>query len=40
MHMYGEELLSKTLTVIEFYYNFYCLVVLKSDEYKLLDLHR
>ena len=40
MHTYGEEFLSKTLTVIEFYYNFYCLFVLKSDEYKLLNLHR
>ena len=40
MHTYGEEFLSKTLTLIEFYYNFYCLFVLKSDKYKLLDLHR
>ena len=40
MHTYGEEFLSKTLTVIGIYYNFYCLFVLKSDEYKLLDLHR
>ena len=40
MHTYGEEFLSKTLTVIEFYYNFYCLFVLKSDECKLLNLHR
>ena len=40
MHTYGEEFLSKTLAVIGIYYNFYCLFVLKSDEYKLLDLHR
>ena len=40
MHPYGEEFLSKTLTVIVFYYNFYCLFVLKSDKCKLLDLHR
>ena len=40
MHTYGEEFLSKTLTVIEFYYNFYCLLVLKLDKYKLLELHR
>ena len=40
MRTYGEEFLSKTLNVIEFYYNFYCLFVLKSDKYKLLVLHR
>ena len=40
MHTYGEEFLSKILNVIEFYYNFYCLFVLKSDKYKLLVLHR
>ena len=27
MHTYGEEFLSKTLTVIGIYYNFYCLLV-------------
>ena len=40
MHTYGEEFLSETVTVIEFHYNFHCLFVLKSDKYKLLDLHR
>ena len=40
MHTYGEEFLSKTVTVIEFRYNFHSLFVLKSDEYKRLDLHR
>ena len=40
MHTYGEEFLSKTVTVIEFRYNFHCLFVLKSDKYKLLDLHK
>ena len=41
MPTYGEEFLSKTVTVIEFHYNFHCLFfVLKSDKYKLLDLHR
>ena len=39
-HTYGEEFLSKTVTVMEFHYNFHCLFVLKSDEYKRLDLHR
>ena len=32
MHTYGKEFLSKTLTVIEFYFNFYCLLDLKSDK--------
>ena len=40
MHTYGEEFLSKTVTVIEFHYNFHSLFVLKSDKYKLLDLQR
>ena len=40
MHTYGEEFLSKIVNMIEFHYNFYCLFVLKSDKYKLLDLHR
>ena len=40
MHTYGEEFLSKTVTVIEFHYNIQILFVLKSDKYKLLDLHR
>ena len=40
IHTCGEEFLSKTVTVIEFHYNFHCLFVLKSDKYKLLDLHR
>ena len=40
MHTYGEEFLSKTVTVIEFHYNFHILFVLKSDKYKRLDLHR
>ena len=39
MHTYGEEFLSKTVTVIEFHYNFHIFFVLKSDKYKLLDLH-
>ena len=40
MHTYGEEFLSKTVTVIEFHYNIQILFLLKSDKYKLLDLHR
>ena len=40
MHTYGEEFFSKTVTVIEFHYNFHILFVLKSGKYKLLDLHR
>ena len=40
MHTYEEEFLSKIVTVIEFHYNFHCLFVIKSDKYKLLDLHR
>ena len=40
IHTYEEEFLSKIVTVIEFHYNFHCLFVIKSDKYKLLDLHR
>ena len=40
MHTYEEEFLSKIVTAIEFHYNFHSLFVIKSDKYKLLDLHR